>query len=688
MAYNTETAPKRSSNGKKVVAMLREVDSNGNERMVVPSQDEKEVEKFTDFGKLMTTCEYVEYRPGKKRIVEFLNDIPRKSNSGIPSTGIITVPTAYPIALTTDYYGKNIQSHNIARYDEVYASEKKSVYQHLDGAYYQSDDGYYVKTSKEDMKRFTDFVITIMRRQRKVSSNGSVLSESLLLNLSNSDGDSKELEIMESDYHDLFTVISKKAPSYQIFVDEIPNYRDRFRRLSGIILKRAKLEVQVLYSHFGWSEIDSYGNRIFLHGGMENCSSEKVLLTVRDEEAARILYQSMRILEVGEPEVVTPFLLYTLASHTDAIFSDAGFPLAHCMMLIGDTGFLKSSLARVLCSPFSPRDKRIYTIRGTEASFNVLTETYMDDTLAVDDFNYEGSPQEIRQKHKIIRGLVRGYSDKTPRTKYGGADNIKQYRIRGGCVFTGETKLTGQIKSSELRYIKIFFRKRIDREKLAVFQESDLVLYLASEYIRYLQSNYSNLVERVRGSFPKLRDRFRAISEPRLIDSCSHLFLVATFLGEMLASRGCGININDWENDCETILRTILTKQSEDVQVVEPYKQYLGEIWNLLGTGKIKIADDLTQYIKNLDFYGGYRDGDLLWLKKDETYSEVQKAFYARNDSLPISSDDASLKIKAAGLSKCDVNSCLKKASSKIPGRPRMMVLYYIKVDALLKGEM
>ena len=79
---------------------------------------------------------------------------------------------------------------------------------------------------------------------------------------------------------------------------------------------------------------------------------------------------------------------------------------------------------------------------------NVMTEQCLDDVLVIDDFNLEGTRAEVLQKMKLMRGLIRGYSDKTPRTKYGGNDNIKQYkRYRTGYLAV--------IKKSDLSFIGI-----------------------------------------------------------------------------------------------------------------------------------------------------------------------------------------------------------------------------------------
>ena len=64
--------------------------------------------------------------------------------------------------------------------------------------------------------------------------------------------------------------------------------------------------------------------------------------------------------------------------------------------------------------------------------------------------------------------------------------------------------------------------------------------------------------------------------------------------------------------------------------------------------------------------YIGYRDSEnqILMIKKDDTFNAVANAFIARNDYLPITSEDLSKILKREGLTKCDKDSCLKRAQA------------------------
>ena len=558
----------------------------------------------------------------------------------------------------------------------------------IGASYYEGATGYYIALRDGTFKDFTNFTGQIEAKEVELSASGE-RTERYLVSLK-SEGCSYYLRIPTEDWPSLMDYIERFAPQCQIFGDEVPNHRERFKRLAGFWLK-GNFPSKMVAAFWGWGPLQANQTRMFCHGGRADCTSSKVLPPiVQQNHLAQIVQAGMgNILAAGPLNVTAPLMLYALASYADAIFTDAGFPLTHCMMLIGESGFLKSSFAKEIFSPFVPYPKRTYTVRSTEASMNVLHEQAFDDTLVVDDFNLEGSPAEVRQKMRNIRGLIRGYSDKTPRAKYGGADKIKQYALRGGCIFTAETQMTGQLKSGELRYLKICLHAPLDKTKIAILHDNPTIVpQFYAVFIRFLEAHYTELVAYTKAQFPCRRTTLD-IPEPRMKDAVIHLTLTADFLLKLVNSSSSydGKTAFIWHQNVSSILYQLGYQQSIDAQIGEPYLRYLAEVWNLIGTGKLKIAPTLQAYIAEISTCIGYRENDLLIVKKDETYKAVMDAFYARNEGLPIGVDEISKKLKEAGLTKCDRDSCLLKASSKIPGRPRMLAFVISACNKKLEGE-
>lgn len=547
--------------------------------------------------------------------------------------------------------------------------------------------GYFFLSKEGKWIRFTDFFIVIKCHENIIDVNGNVTRQ-FSIQLVNDQGNIKELSVDHENWTNLQNQIEHQAPEFQIFTDEYRNAGEKFKRLLGELLKHTQFEERSVYGYWGWGPLVN-GYRRFYHGGLPDCKSEKCLTPPLDKQNfLNILGQAWGLFDVGDHEVVIPMIFYSLASYTDALFTDAGYPLAHCLMAIGDSGTKKTSFCKVVFAPFVFTNDRLSTVRATEASLEVLHEIFYDDTLVIDDFNMEGSPKEVRDKMSNIRSLIRAYSDKTPRIKYGGKDNIKKYAIRGGCVFTGETKLIGQLISSELRYIKVIFKKELDKDALAVFQNNRWIWqHVVAEFIRYLERNYIAIIAEVGRVFTQERSP-QGLEASRLIDTFLHLKIVAWIFCNLCLEVGflTKENAGSWFGYFTQILHQVVSAQDKSAVVQEPYIQFLAEFFNLYGTGKLVIAPDIKTYVQNMRNYIGYRDieNQTLMIKKDDTVNAVANAFIARNDYLPITSEDLSKILKREGLTKCDKDSCLKRAPSVIEGRPRMLALIEHKCIALL----
>lgn len=560
------------------------------------------------------------------------------------------------------------------------------------GDFMVKNDGYYYTNRNGQWVRLTDFFITVAHRETCVAVDNSV-SQKFSILLTNDLGHQKQLSVPLESWMNLQNQIEREAPEFQIFTDEQHNAKEKFKRLLSEILKYTKIPEKIVYDHWGWGQISEDGTRRFFHGGLPDCTSEKILLQAYDQQYhhCNTLAYAWGILDVGEHYVTIPTVLYCLASYVDALFMDAGYPLAHCLMLVGESGTMKTSFSKVVFAPFSPENDRVHTVRSTEASLRVLHEKCYDDTLVIDDFNLEGSPREFREKMNNIRALIRAYSDKTPRAKYGGKDNVKKYALRGGCVFTGETKLVGQIKSSELRYIKVIFKEKLNGYKLAFFQENPWVWpYFVATFIRHLERYYVCIIAETKQTFALERNSTK-LENARLIDAFLHLKIVAKVFCKVFWEAGLlsSEQFNPYFDYLTSILRCVVSQQEQDVATQEPHLKFLGEVLNLIGTGELRIASNIDEYIQDMRRYAGYKNAEdrTIMMKKDSVYNRVQTALSDRGDYLPVSADELSKILKDKGFTKHDAGSCLKKAPSKIGGRPRMLALIEQKCFEALQEQ-
>lgn len=560
-------------------------------------------------------------------------------------------------------------------------------FEEVGGGYLEGCDGYYVINPRLGAEpiRFTDFRMSIARIEDRVNVDGSQ-RRFYVVTLFEENGETVRIDVPEDEWGDLGPTIDLKHPGCQIFHDVVPQAGVKFRRLAGLILKRTSPEVRTVQSFWGWGKREENGTRTFFHGGREDCISSKKLFPKMEEETTRrqLLRGAWDIMSVGPHIATFPTVVYSLSAYLDAPFTDAGLPLNFSAMAIGDSGSLKSAFVKVICAPcVFPVDKRLHNIRGTEAAMNKLHEDTYDDTLLIDDFNLEGTPKEVQKKMKLLRAVIRDFSDKSAREKFGNNGNVVKYAIRGGCVITGETRMTGQLRSGELRYLRVPFPCPLDGDKLSPFQANPRLFgFFASEFIRHVESHFASIVRMVASRIPMMRHQ-TAVKALRLVGVYVFLALAAEVIGGFLLenevlSRG---EVDSWIREAQGIFLALVQEQESGANQREPFIRYIEEVWDLIGTGKLRVAASLDDYVKSIERYSGYVDGSLLMLKKDEVFSLVMASFSSRSEYLLLTTDDVSRLLKEHGFSKCDGKSCLKKASSKIPGRPRMLALIKEKCE-------
>ena len=630
----------------------------------------------------------------KKQVIE-INTI--KQNSSISSSNVLTPYQLLKVIEfinpnRADEYEENLKSlfsncHNGYNFSQHTTHTNFNIIE-SESPYYVGSDGYHFKKNPDKFIRMTNFIIFDIEKCIIHHINGT---ETLNFNIKLIDSN-KQVYIIDSipieNFRDLFRIIGKQYPQLAINTADVPKAHERFSYLASTVLRNYRINIKHFYAFWGWStSIYPYGNRKFYHGGLSECYSHKELLPHMDNpEHNHILKKAVGIINVGSFPVLSTLFTYGAAAYMDALFTDAGYPLTHAIMLIGSSGVMKTSLAKVLFSPFEEQNKKIYSVRGTEASFQVLHEKCFDDVLVVDDFNREGSKNAFQNKLDVIEGLIRTYADKTPKSKYGGNDNIKQYAIRGGLVITSEIQMSNAIESAEFRYLKLHLENKLNGKLLSIYQRNpNIIKYFFSEFIRFLEQNYIAIVKYIKDNFQILRQYYSMIGKERLIDTCVHLMIAQIIIQEFLKQNQIFTNLESqfFLNEFEKNLVEILKKQNNDIKNQNPAMRYLKAVWNLLESGKIHLAPNVETYYGNQTTYIGY-------IKKNEfnprndVYMFDHHALYRTvveylkyEEPLLMSVEDISREFKSLGLTEYEKDSCLKRSYCK--GYDRAWLLALIK---------
>ena len=504
------------------------------------------------------------------------------------------------------------------------------------------------------------------------------------MNLRCENGFEETIEISADKFSDLPKVIEKRFHQFLIFTDRYSRTNEFFKRVSKEILRRelnaGRVQVEYVYSRWGWGLPDVNGARQFFSDSPSENNSPKILSNKFPvfNQQQHYLQQGFNLFFLQPTETILPLLVYALASYADALFSDAGYPLEHSLMMVGKSGYGKTSVARALFSPFEPEKSRIHTVEETEAAMKLLVRDSRDDVLVIDDFNLEGTRQELNRKLRNMRLLIRIQADKTAPEKFAVNNTVERIDSRGGTVFTGEVSMLGQISSSELRYLKVFFNQPVSGETLSILQSNNFYWrILLSEWIRHLANHCVNLVNFIRNRFPEMRQTSH-LAEPRLRDAFIHHILTAQiFMSFIQNNQLVDENyVDQFMNQFSTIMSTLVKNQGNDSKQRALHIMFISELRNLRGNGDILIAPSLDAYIQRLRDYIGYEDSNgHIFLKKDDAFRIISESYRNRGEYFPTSANALPKILYENNLTKANAGSYTVKASSLIEGRPPMICL-------------
>ena len=345
-------------------------------------------------------------------------------------------------------------------------------------------------------------------------------------------------------------------------------------------------------------------------------------------------------------------------------------------------------MARAIFSPFEPEQKRIHTVEGTEAAMKLLVRDSRDDVLVIDDFNLEGTQQELNRKLRNMRLLIRIQADKTVPEKFSVNKQVERIDSRGGTVFTGEVAMLGQIPSSELRYLKIFFKQPVGSDMLSLLQSSNgYWCILLSEWIRFLASDYVGFVNFIRTKFPEMRQTSQ-IPEPRLRDAFIHHRITAQIFMTFIRSYQLidDIHADQFLNHFSTIMLQLVENQGNDSKQRAIHLMFVSELRNLRGNGNLLIAPTLDDYIQRIREYSGYEDNrGHIFLKKDDIFRIISDSYRNRGEYFPTSANELPKILYENNLTKVNAGSFTVKASSLIEGRPPMICLIKDAYEKILE---
>lgn len=163
--------------------------------------------------------------------------------------------------------------------------EEEPLFKCINDGYFEYSTGYFFTDKKNARKRFTDFIITKIKRCVKIGLN-DCQEEFFTLNLKSENGFEDSVSIPTDKFADLFKEIEKNHHQFLIFTDRYSRANEFFKRVSKEILRRelsaGRVETDYIYSRWGWGLPFASGERKFFSDSPTEHSCPKLLTSLTD----------------------------------------------------------------------------------------------------------------------------------------------------------------------------------------------------------------------------------------------------------------------------------------------------------------------------------------------------------------------------------------------------------------------
>ncbi len=382
----------------------------------------------------------------------------------------------------------------------------------------------------------------------------------------------------------------------------------------------------------GWAEVD--GKYLFIHDGIDGsgkfiCDTGKKLTIDRTLSAREACRQVMGMLGIAsDPEkLLVPWLFMHLGVvHT--LFSQAGHSPNFLLFIYGESGSLKTALAKVLFAMYEGDSQKIAaSFKDTKAALEHKMGERNDGTLLIDDFHPANSKAEQGVMKETLGFIIRLYGDDIAKSRANVDLTLKnEFHHHGLACITGEYVAGSQ--SSQLRCLLVNVKQGdYDGEKLAYFQENPLVLSThLFWFIRYVQKNFEGFRGYIAREFAGLRERAKmGFKAKRLIDAAACLALVT----DLVLSYGKELGVISEEQQCElrgywsSLVVSAIQKSEQSTKVTQPAIMYLMAINALMENRAISIAESKEEYCGGFQRFIGFYEEDTVFLRPEETYKAV-----------------------------------------------------------------
>lgn len=456
------------------------------------------------------------------------------------------------------------------------------------------------------------------------------------------------IDIEQKKYFNLYAELAKAHAEFRLYADSNKS-TGLFREYLSIIYQRKKsfLKIKNFYEFSGW--IKEKNHIWYISGSDENCNSKRKIAYLKNVNWQNIFANGWRVLNLSvDKRVVLPLFLQMHIGYTAKLFEDAGLPVQYIFNIIGATGSKKTAVAKILYCLFDMTDGINFT--ATDRAIEIYAEKCHDATVLLDDLYSVKEKTVLDKMHRFLRiyadgiGRVRSVNSGT---------EIERMDTRYAVVITAESMLDGLQQSAKLRNFVVRVRKDTFNDnvlrqfqieaKEATFEErlNSLEIYF-SAYIRFLESNYAQIVkEIINFQPPAMKLKFARQAT---------IYKILSFQAKIILDFGkvCGfftdIDVQCLWDEWISILQSVMLENQYLCNQEEPYRLFLETVMQSYAQKIIQICNSKSEYELTAKFSYGYIEQNILKLEPNKIfdyvmtyYSHIGRGFSATlNDIISI----------------------------------------------------
>lgn len=486
---------------------------------------------------------------------------------------------------------------------------------------------------KVEPQRLANFEVLIKRRYNFVVGNN--VYERLVVRLRGVNV--IDIDILYKEYSSLIQQV-KEIPGYFLYSDTRRQLALFEQYISEIYWNMiGTMPVEIVYRESGWHQTEAGIWHYYSGNDVNNCFSNFRLADnifykfVDYGESRELIEWGIGLFSISTYEIMLPLIIHAHLGYTLKLFEDIGYREQYILLMIGETGAGKTTLARILFSLFGNESvKGLINFTSTECAIEQDIMNRQDSTFIIDDLCRGTDSIMLEKFERVLRQL--GDSTGRKKTTNGGIEQV-EVKTRCAVILTAESDIYALNESSRLRTIAVninkdlfnksaFDRYKKETEEAQRWGHFSMLEQYMTMYVQFLEHNYMQVIQKlleereiappVHFSFPRQNTIF---------------IMMRSQLRIMLDFWRMYVPIPDnyyWSiyNFYVDILVKVLKENEDRIIKIEPYIAFLQITKERIKT-QGTIASDKDTFLDYANIYKGYWDGCNLMIISEWIYPVV-----------------------------------------------------------------